>query len=152
TGLLRQAVEFGLEAARLLGVDVPTDPGQIGPALGLEMQNIGSLMANREPAGLLDLPQAATPETTRVIGIFLSIQPAAYNSHQLELFALLAAKNMGLILQHGQTPLSPCVFSMFAIISLLLTQDSSRAYAFSSLALALDRQQGGQFNGTVSFV
>ena len=152
TGLLRQAVEFGLEAARLLGVDVPTDPGQIGPALGLEMQNIGGLMGNREPAGLHELPQAATPETTRVIGIFLSIQPAAYNSHQSELFALLAAKNMGLILQHGQTPLSPCVFSMFAIITLLLTQDSSRAYAFSNLALVLDQKQGGQFTGTVSFV
>src|SRR5262249_26991996 len=87
TGLLRQAVEFGLEAARLLGVDVSTDAGQIGPALGLEMQNIGALMAARAPAELLHLPQAATPDITRVIGIFLSIQPAAYNSHQLELFA-----------------------------------------------------------------
>jgi predicted ATPase/serine/threonine protein kinase len=152
TGLLRQAVEFGLEAARLLGVDVTTDTGQIGPALGLEMQNIGNLMGERAPADLLDLPPAATQDVTRVIGIFLSIQPAAYNSHQLELFALLAAKNMGLILQHGQTPLSPCVFSMFAIITRLLTDDSRRAYALSSLALTLDQQQGGQFTGTVTFI
>jgi predicted ATPase/serine/threonine protein kinase len=152
TGLLRQAVEFGLEAARLLGVEVSTDAGQIGPALGMEMQNIGKLMGTRSPADLLHLPTTATPDITRVIGIFLSIQPAAYNSHQLELFALLAAKNMGLILQHGQTPLSPCVYSMFAIITLLLSQDHRAAYAFSSLALALDQQQGGQFTGTVSFV
>jgi predicted ATPase/serine/threonine protein kinase len=152
TGLLRQAVGFGLEAARLLGVDVSTDPAQIGPALGLEMQKIGTLMGTRSPADLFHLPQAETPDITRVIGILLSIQPAAYNSHQLELFALLAAKNMGLILEHGQTPLSSCVFSMFAIITLLLTQDHQGAYAFSSLALALDKQQGGQFTGTVSFI
>lgn len=152
TGLLRQAVEFGLEAARLLGVDVPMVADQLGPALGAEMQKIGGLMGQREPAALLELAPTATPDITRVIGIFLSIQPAAYNSHQVELFALLAAKNMGLILQHGQTPLSPCVFSMFAIITLLLAQDSRQAYEFSKLALTLDERQGGQFKGTVSFV
>ena len=71
SGLHRQAVEFGLEAARLLGVELPSDPRQIGPMLAQEMEDIGRLMAGRPPAALLELPQALTLDSTRAVGILL---------------------------------------------------------------------------------
>ncbi len=151
SGLHRQAVEFGLEAARLLGVDLPTDPRQIRPMLARDVEDIGRLMAGRAPAALVELPPA-TQDSSRAIAILLRIQPAAYISQQFDVFACLAAKNMVLILRHGQTPLAPCVYSMFAVITRLLSDDSHRALEFSELAMELDRKQGGQFTSMVTFV
>jgi serine/threonine protein kinase/predicted ATPase len=151
-GVPRQAVEFGLEAARLLGVDLPATAGAIGPALAREMEEVGRLLAERPPAELPNLPPADAPEVTRAIAVLLAIHPAAHESHQFALFALMAAKNMSLTLRHGQSPLSPAVYSMFAIVTRQLVDDSAGARDLSKLALDLDARREGPPTPSVHFV
>jgi serine/threonine protein kinase/predicted ATPase len=151
-GMPRQAVEFGLEAARLLGVDLPTTAAAIGPALEREMEEVGRLLAERPPAQLPNLPPADAPEITRAVAVLLAIHPAAHESHQFSLFALMAAKNMSLTLRHGQGPLSPAVYAMFAIVTRQLADDSAGACTLSRLALDLGARRPGPTTPSVSFV
>jgi hypothetical protein len=55
-GATARAVDLGLEAVVLLGVEIPPDPASQGQAVGAGMQRIEELLASRQPADLLELP------------------------------------------------------------------------------------------------
>ena len=51
-----EAIDCGVKAARILGVDFPDSPEAIGPAIGAELGAISATLGPRGVAALLDLP------------------------------------------------------------------------------------------------
>jgi serine/threonine protein kinase/predicted ATPase len=152
TGNPEKAVALAVDAARQLDVDLPESREEQGSAIGQEMQTIGALMAGRSPAQLADLPRLSDERVARIIGILMLIGPAAHISHKVELFALSALKCFTLTLKHGIGADAPKVIAMYAAVLRGLTQDSQGAYAFSNLAMDLDRKMYGRVSAPVAFL
>jgi predicted ATPase/class 3 adenylate cyclase len=151
-GLGRESVAIGLDAARLLGEDLPTEPARIVPLIREEMADIENLLAGRAPEELLDLPPLTDQNTALLLDLLLHIQPFAYQTLQPELFTLMALKVMSLTLRYGNGPLAAGVYSMYSVVHRVLTGDHRSAYAFSRLALQYDARQGSAPFPSVSFV
>jgi serine/threonine protein kinase/tetratricopeptide (TPR) repeat protein len=152
TGAPEQAVQFAVDAARQLGVDLPDSRERQGAAIGAEMQKIGELMAGRGPAQLAELPPLADERVARMIGILMLIGPAAHISQKLELFALSTLKCFTLTLEHGIGSDTPKVMAMYAAVVRELTQNSRLAYEFSTLAMDLDHRLYGRVSAPVAFL
>ena len=151
-GLGRVAVGQGLQAARLLGVHLPTDPEAIRPLLGIELGRIEELLAGRAPVELLDQHPLSDAATGTLIGLLLRILPSAHVSLQPELFALLALRCMSLTLLHGNGPAAPLVYAMHSVVYRGMTGDIVGANRFAELALELDARKGWTQLGQVSFL
>lgn len=151
-GLAQQSVDLGLRAARLLGVTLPTDPATIGPLIGQNMGWIAEQMAGRSPHDLLNLPNLNHPQVERSLWLLLRIGPFAFQSRQIELFALMAVTALRLTLEHGNGAPTADVYSMYSAVHRGLTQDRRGAYAFSQLALDLDERNGRTMRSRVTFV
>lgn len=152
TGNPEKAVGLAVEAARQLGIDLPSSRQEQGLAIGIEMQKIGELMAGRSPAQLQGLPALTDERVARIIGILMLIGPAAHISHKVELFALSTLKCFTLTLEHGVGADAPKVIAMYAAVLRGMTRDSKAAYAFSNLAIDLDRKLYGRVSAPVAFL
>ena len=152
SGLTGEAVEFGRSAARLLGVELPDGPAEIAEAMTAEMAAIRRALGDRRPGELLGLPDSDSPEVDRAIGLMLSIQPPAFISNQIGLFALIASKNLHMTLVHGHGPLAPSVYAMYAIVERIVLDDARTAREFAELAVELDRRGGGTQMADVLFL
>jgi serine/threonine protein kinase/predicted ATPase len=151
-GLSREAVDYGLAAARLMEVDLPGDPAEIMAAIGPQIGRIMELMAGRRPVELLDLPSAGEPGLDRIVGLLQAIHPPAHMSNQYALSALASAKNLVLTLEKGRTGLAPVVYAMFSTVARNLLQDSRLADEFIRLADEQDDRQGGPFKSPILMV
>ena len=151
-GLPAEAVEFGRSAARLLGIELPESPASTGQAMAAEMASIREVLGDRRPVDLLDLPASTDPTTDRSVELLLSIQPPAFLSNQLRLFALMASKNLSLTLSKGLGPLAPSAFGMYALVQRIILDDARTAGGFASLAVELDRRAGGTQTAAVLFL
>lgn len=152
-GLVRQSVEVGLHAIRLLGGTLPTEKAALHQAIGREMQSIAVLLEERDPKALMDLPpiDMALP-VARLIPLLLNISPYAYQNQQLELFALLGAMALRLTLEHGQGPFTPDVYSIYSVVHAALLGDHAAAAAWSSLSLDAQGAQRGDSFSRCAFV
>ena len=77
---VEEAVACGMDAVRLLGVEMPREAADMGPAVGAELAALQSALANRNIEGLIDLPAMSDPAHLAVIHIFFKTCPAA-NQH-----------------------------------------------------------------------
>jgi predicted ATPase len=152
TGNPGKAAQLAVDAARQLGVDLPESREEQGSAIGLEMHRIGALMGSRSPAQLQELPPLTDESVARIIGILMMIGPAAHISHRFELFALSTLKCFAFTLEHGVGADAPKVIAMYAAVLRGITHDSHAAYAFSNLAMDLDRKMYGRVSAPVAFL
>ena len=151
-GAPREAIALGMQASRLLGVDLPTRPEYVGLAIGAEMGQIHRHLAGRPASALLDLPPLTDARVARAIGLLVRMQPAAHISQQLELFALITLKAFTLTLAHGTGPDAPHVYASYAALSRGMTGDSRAAHEFSRLAIDLDARTIGHTSPSVAFL
>jgi predicted ATPase/class 3 adenylate cyclase len=151
-GMPREAVEHGVQAAALLGVELETNPAKIRAILPGELAEIERLMAGRRPADLAGLPELIDEAIGGGIGIVLQSMPSAHQSLQTELFALMAIRNLNLTLRFGAGFLAPGVYAMYSVVLRGLGADSATAYAFSELARTVDAGNGGILAAVVAFV
>jgi len=151
-GMPREAVDHGVRAARVLGIELETDPAKIRAMLPGELAEIERLMAGRRPADLAALPELIDEAIGAGIGIVLQSMPSAHQSLQTELFALMAIRNLNLTLRFGAGILAPGVYAMYSVVLRGLNADSATAYAFSQLARDVDAMNGGILPAVVAFV
>jgi predicted ATPase len=151
-GMPRESVAQGVQAARLLGVDLETDPARIRELLPGELAEIERLMAGRRPADLGGLPPLVDAEIGAGMGIVLRSMPSAHQSLQTELFALMAVRNLNLTLRFGAGPLVPGVYAMYSIVLHGLGGDAAVAYEFSELARTVDATGGNALEAVVDFI
>ena len=151
-GMPRESVVQGVQAARILGIELETDASKIVELLPAELGEIERLMAGRRPADLATLPELIDPDVTTGIGIVLQAMPAAHQSLQTELFALMAIRNLNLTLRFGAGPAAASVYAMYSIVLRGLGADSDVAYEFSELARTVDSAAGTPNAAVVNFV
>ena len=151
-GLVRQSVAIGLQGARLLGASFPTDSDGLQKAIGKEMEEIISLLDNRAPEDLVDLPALKNDQVASLVPLLLSIAPYAYQSQQPELFALLGATCLRLTLAQGQGPFTPDVYAMYSVVYAAMTGDRRGGAAWSRLSLKLQPEQKGASFARCAFI
>ncbi|ULQ57687.1 AAA family ATPase [Flavihumibacter rivuli] len=151
-GFARESVEVGLKGIQLLGVELPKDPAAIGQKIGEHMGAIGALMAGRHPMELIDHKQLDDPRIERVILMMLRVGPFAFQSQQIELFALISVTCLRMTLEHGNGHYAADVYSMYSAIHRGMTGDRIGGYTWSELALALDKKNGHTLFSRVAFV
>jgi len=137
-GLARQSVTIGLRAARSLGLDLPVDHDAICQELGQELGRIEVLLKGRPPVELTALPALDDQKIDQLLELLVTIGPFAYQSKQIELYALIIATALRLTLEHGNGPNAAKVYSMFSIVHGELSGDRLEAAAWSRLALMLN--------------
>ncbi len=151
-GLPGEAVHFGRSAARLLGIVLPQSPDGVRNALQTHLARIKELLADRSPGELLELPTSTDPGIDRSIELLVSIQPPAFLSHQLELFALMACKNLLATLENGLNRLAPSVFVLYALVEQITLDQTRTAREFADLAVDLDQRTGATQTADVLFL
>ena len=151
-GMPREAAALGIAAAEVLGIDLETDPERIRAAIPGELAEIDRLMSGRRPQHLTQLPALDDQQIGAGIGIVMQAMPAAHQSLQSELFALMAIRNLNLTLRFGSSPLAPGVYAMYATVLRGLGVDSDLAGEFSELARETDEAGGGLLTPLVNFV
>ena len=144
-GLPSQSVEIGQRAARILGVDIPTESGALQRALGVEFGRIATLLDGRGPEELTHLPPLADARAGQLIHLLLVIAPFAHQAGKVEAFALFGCIGLRLTLEYGVGPLGADVFAMYSVVFGALTGDRDTAAAWSRLSLAIlgDRRDAG---------
>ncbi len=151
-GMPRESVAQGVQAARILGFELETDPAKIGDLLPTQLAEIERLLMGRRPADLAALPELQSPDVAASIGIVLQAMPAAYQSQQAELFALMAIRLLNTTLRFGAGDLAACVYAMYAIVLLGSGTNPEMAYEFSELARSVDASADGANAETVGFI
>lgn len=151
-GLPAEAVEFGRAAARLLGVELPESADEVDRALGDELARIDALMGGRSGSDLLESPSSSDPEVDRIVGLLHDIEPPAFLSNQMSLFALMASKCLSLTLESGLGPRAASVFAMAALVRRIILDDARSALDLANLAIEVDRRLGETQTAEVLFL
>jgi predicted ATPase/class 3 adenylate cyclase len=151
-GMGREAVDLGLAAAGLLGVELPRALPDVRAAIGRRLEAIGERMADRSIESLADLPPATDPVKVAAIGALLRTAPAAFISQQTDLFALIGLEGFLLTLDSGSTPYTPGVIALHALLVRSLDPDPRPAYALSSLAERLAERDSPALRANAGFV
>ena len=151
-GMGREAVDLGLAAAAMLGVELPRTLPEVGAAIGERLGIIGAHMAERSIESLAELPEATDPVRAAAIGALLQTAPAAFISQQSELFALIGLEGFRLTLETGRTPYLPGVLALYALITRNLEPDPRVAFALSSMAERLAERDSPPLLANAGFV
>ncbi len=151
-GLERQALEIGLEGISLYGYEFPKDLEGIGASIGENMMAIPVLVGERDVSELIDHWKSQNERTDRIIRMILELLPSAHNSGQVELYALMAIVCLRLTLEEGQGKHAGEVYAHFAIVQKSMNPDSRVAYAWSQLAMAVNKKLGNRHLPRVNFI
>ncbi len=155
-GLAGQSVPVGLQAAGLLGVVLPTDLESIGRQLGEEQARIDDLLGDRNPQDLLCLTVSPAQEIDAVLEMLVTIGPLAFQSRQVELYALVITTALRIqlehALEHGNGPKAAEVYSMYSVIVGGFSYSRLKKAAWSQLALDLLEAHRDERFGRVAFV
>ncbi|MDX2242420.1 MAG: AAA family ATPase, partial [Leptolyngbyaceae cyanobacterium bins.302] len=131
---LLDAVELGLQALNLLGVNLLQSP--TAADIHQVIAETNTNLASRGIDDLLHLPAIADANKLAALQLLASLVPAAYQSTP-ELFTLMACQQVNLTIQFGHHPLAPSGFADYGIIFSGILQDVEASYQFGQLALKL---------------
>jgi len=151
-GFATEALDVGLKGVEMLGFSLPREIPNIGQQIAENFGVINELMQGRTIAELAGQKKLQDPNLGRVIKLLLTLVPVAHQCQQGELFALMAIICQRLTLENGNGESAAEVYSMFSIIYKALTGDSQTAFAWSELALEVDRLNGHTLQARVTFV
>jgi predicted ATPase/serine phosphatase RsbU (regulator of sigma subunit)/tRNA A-37 threonylcarbamoyl transferase component Bud32 len=137
-----EAAACGVEAARLLGMDFPTDDAGLGPAIGAEMGALGAALAGRSIESLIDLPEMTDPKALELVRLLYRVVPAATQTKP-PLMVLIVAKAVNLALRHGNSPISSYFYICCGLVH-AFQGDVETAYRFGQLGIQLAERMGNR--------
>jgi predicted ATPase/serine phosphatase RsbU (regulator of sigma subunit) len=138
---LRDAVDCGIETARMLGAEFPTDDAQLGPAIGAELGALKGLLASRTIESLLDLPEVTDPEKQALIDVLFKTNASAFMTKP-QASTLIGLKAVRLAIEHGNAPKSPYFYGNYGIINTAVGGDLDVSYRFARLGIDLVEKAG----------
>ncbi len=151
-GFVKQALDVGLEGVGMLDLNIERDPAAIGQKIGEHLAAIANLMSNRSIESLIDHKKLEDQNSGNIIKLLLELSPFAHQSQQVELFALMSIICLRITLEQGNGESAAEVYSMYSIIHKALTGDSTTAFAWSNLALAVDAKNNNSLQARVNFI
>jgi predicted ATPase/serine phosphatase RsbU (regulator of sigma subunit)/tRNA A-37 threonylcarbamoyl transferase component Bud32 len=138
---LLEAVDCGIDTARMLGAEFPSDDAQLGPAIGAELGALQALLAGRSVESLLDLPEVADPEKRALIDVLFKTNASAFMSKP-QASVLIGLKAVRLAIESGNAPKSPYFYGNYGIINNAVGGDLDVSYRFSRLGIDLVEKAG----------
>jgi predicted ATPase/serine phosphatase RsbU (regulator of sigma subunit) len=140
TGLL-DAVACGVETARMLGAEFPTDDADLGPAIGAELGVLKAMLATRTVESLLDLPTMADPEKRALVDVLFKTNAPAFMAKP-QVSVLIGLKAVRLAIEHGNAPMSPYFYDNYGIINNATGGDLDVSFRFGQLGIDLLQKPG----------
>jgi predicted ATPase/serine phosphatase RsbU (regulator of sigma subunit) len=149
---LLEAVSCGLDTARMLGAEFPTDDAALGPAIGAELGALTALLANRSVESLLDLPEMADPEKRALVDVFFKTNAPAFMAKP-DVSVLIGLKAVRLAIEHGNAPKSPYFYDNYGIINNAVGGDLDVSYRFGRVGIdLLDRPGYAEIEASTHFL
>jgi histidine kinase len=134
------AVACTRRAAALLGIDLPTDPAELGRQIEAELGVIMAAMAGSPIERWIDRPAMTDTEKLAVMELFVNCIPAAYQSEP-PLLALVSAKLVTLSLEHGICGNTALGYVSLSLVLWVLGHYEP-GYQFAKLGVDLNRRCG----------
>ncbi len=131
-GNLKEALKTGLEALKLLGIDLIENPSQAD--IQRELESTAALLAEREIEDLINLPEMTAPEPLAAISILSNMGSAAFITLPA-LWILIICKTVNLSINYGNTIWSPLYYACYGFVLCGVVQDFELGYKFGQLAL-----------------
>jgi len=141
-GELMQSIESGLDALRLIGIDLCAHPTP--EDVQRVQQETWQELAGRSIESLLELPLASKPEVTAVVGLTSSLLDVASFTDK-NLVPILAAMIVSTSIRHGHSEGSSVGYAAYAMVLLDLDR-RDEAYRFGRLACDLLERLGVNTN------
>ncbi len=129
-----EALEFGLEGLRLLGVDMPGSPDEA--TLAAELRAVAAALEGRGTEEILRLPLMSDPKAELLSELIASISTPAYFLSQ-ELLVLLTLRLVRLSLEYGNSRFSPFGYAIYGLVLSNFLDDPIAGRQFSTLAIEL---------------
>ncbi|MBV9386505.1 MAG: PAS domain S-box protein [Chroococcidiopsidaceae cyanobacterium CP_BM_ER_R8_30] len=133
-GNLKEAIKIGLEALKLLGVNLRETLSQSDVQRGLE--ETASLLAGREIEDLIHLPEMTAPEPLSAMCILASLGAPTYIMSPA-LMILVVCKMVNLSINYGNATRSPMSYASYGLVLCGVAQNIELGYRFGKLALSL---------------
>ncbi|MBH8552566.1 PAS domain S-box protein [Nostocaceae cyanobacterium CENA357] len=131
-GNLKETLKTGLEALKLLGIDLIENPSQAD--IQRELESTAALLAQREIEDLSNLPEVAAPEPLAAITILSNMGSAAFITLPA-LWILIICKTVNLSINYGNAVWSPLYYAAYGFVLCGVVQDIELGYKFGQLAL-----------------
>jgi len=152
SGQLLESVACGVDTARMLGLEFPSDDGELGAAIGAELGTLGRLLAGRSVESLLDLPEMADPEKRALVDILFKTNSAAFLAKP-QASVLIGLKAVRLAIEHGNAPKSPYFYGNYGIINNAVGGEPDVSYRFGKLGVDLVHRNGNaEIEGSTYFL
>lgn len=133
-----EALAYGLEGLKLLGLNMPPNPGNM--TLFMEILKIKWYIGRRTVDDLALLPTMDDPVRQTMTDILVNMAPAAYFQNK-ELFCLVMLNVFTISLRHGQTNAACVGFATYGFILSAVLADYRSGSAFANMAVRLADQQ-----------
>jgi PAS domain S-box-containing protein len=133
-GNLKEALKTGLEALKLLGIDLIENPSQAD--IQRELESTAALLAEREIEDLINLPEMTAPEPLAAMSILANIGAAAFIMSPA-LVILITCKTVNLSINYGNAIWSSLYYAGYGFVLCGVVQDIELGYKFGQLALSL---------------
>jgi predicted ATPase/serine phosphatase RsbU (regulator of sigma subunit) len=133
---LLEAVDCGMQTARMLGAELPTDDTQLDAAIGAELGALKGLLAQRSVESLLDLPEMVDPEKRALADIYFKTNAPAFMAKP-PVSVLFGLKAVRLAIEHGNAPKTPYFYGNYGIINNAVGGELDVSYRFARLGIDL---------------
>jgi PAS domain S-box-containing protein len=138
SGRLRDALEAGIEALRLLGFDIPDAEEDIRKAAEAEQAQIVALLGGQRIADLALAPEVTDARVRASLDLISDTVSTAYLLKPA-LYPLFAMRGLTLSLRYGTTASSCFIYIAYALL-LVASRELPSALAFSDMAMALNER------------
>ncbi|MEP1077750.1 PAS domain S-box protein [Leptolyngbya sp. PL-A3] len=133
-GNLKEVLKTGLEALKLLGINLIENPSQLD--VQKELESTTALLAGRDIEDLINLAKMTAPEPLAAMYILVNIVVAA-NMVSSALMILIVCKMVNLSINYGNATWSPLSYAAYGVVLGDIVQDIELGYKFGQLALSL---------------
>ncbi|MDZ8240255.1 MAG: serine/threonine protein kinase, partial [Nostoc sp. ChiQUE01a] len=131
-GNLKETLKTGLEALKLLEIDLIENPSRAD--IQRELESTAALLAQRDIEDLSNLPEMTAPEPLAAITILSNMGSAAFIASPA-LWILIICRTVNLSINYGNTIWSPLYYACYGFVLCGVVQDIELGYKFGQLAL-----------------
>ncbi|TVQ09603.1 MAG: response regulator [Leptolyngbya sp. DLM2.Bin27] len=145
-----EAVQIGLQALALLGVNLPATPS--GEDIQRTLERTAAHLAGKHPDDLLNLPPMTAPEQLAAVRMLTSLGSPCYQAAP-SLFPLVICEQVNLSVTSGSSPFAAYSYACYGVILNGILQEIEAAYQFGTLARRMvDRFNAVAMKASVYFV
>ncbi|HVH47222.1 MAG TPA: ATP-binding protein, partial [Labilithrix sp.] len=134
-----EALQMGISALKLLGVEIPDDGEEVNRAMHAERDAIKARLGDRKISDLANAAETKDPIGRAIIGVLSHVMPAAYFGNEPDIWWLFLMKLVHYSLQFGHTEDSCFGYASYGAS---LLEEPHVGYQFSEMAIALNQKLG----------